>query len=110
MQFFRIMPCRKDSLESTLEGYELTKVHLVAYDDRCSAPGQVYSPAGIGEDIGSYYFIPRLVELTGIELEIVIQLVYSGFVFLGLLSASIAIWLQFKSLLAKTREWPYDDF
>jgi hypothetical protein len=101
MQFFRIMPCRKDSLESTLEGYELTKVHLVAYDDRCSAPGQVYSPAGIGEDIGSYYFIPRLVELTGIELEIVIQLVYSGFVFLGLLSASIAIWLQFKSLLAK---------
>lgn len=101
MKFFRIMPCRKDALESTLEGYKLTEVHLVAYDDPCSGPGQIFSPAGIGEDIGSYYFIPRLAQFTGIELEIIIQLIYSGFVFLSLISASIAIWLYFRSLLAK---------
>ena len=103
MKLFQIMPCRYSGLESTLRGYDLTNVQLVAYDDACQAGGLngVFSPAGLADNIGSYYFIPKLVQLTGIELEIAIQLVYSGFVFLAFLSAAIAIWLFFQSLSGK---------
>ena len=102
MNFFRIMPCRYSGLENTLKGYDLTNVQLVAYDDPClGGAREVFSPAGLSDNIGSYFFIPKLVQLTGIKLEIAIQLVYSGFVFLAFLSAAIAIWLSFKSLLGK---------
>jgi hypothetical protein len=102
MNFFRIMPCRYSGLENTLKGYDLTNVQLVAYDDSClSGAREVFSPAGLSDNIGSYFFIPKLVQLTGIKLEIAIQLVYSGFVFLAFLSAAIAIWLFFKSLTGK---------
>jgi hypothetical protein len=101
MKFFQIMPCRYSGLENTLKGYDLTNVQLVAYDDKCLAGSEIYSPAGLADNIGSYYFIPKLVQLTGIELEIAIQLVYSGFVFLAFLSAAIAIWLFFQSLSGK---------
>ena len=103
MKFFQIMPCRYSGLENTLKGYDLTNVHLVAYDDACQVGGLrgAFSPAGLGDNIGSYFFIPKLVQLTGIKLEIAIQLVYSGFVFLAFLSAAIAIWLFFQSLSGK---------
>jgi len=102
IDFFRIMPCRKSGLENTLNGFDLTNIPLVAYDDRCFVEKtEVFSPAGLGDNIGSFYFIPKLVQLTGLNLEIVIQLVYSGFVFLAFLSAAIAICIFFKSLLGK---------
>ena len=102
MKFFQIMPCRYSGLENTLKGYDLTNVQLIAYDDRCFVSAkEVFSPSGLSDNIGSYYFIPKLVQLTGIELEIAIQLVYSGFVFLAFLSAAIAIWLFFQSLSGK---------
>jgi hypothetical protein len=102
MKFFQIMPCRYSGLESTLKGYDLTNLHLVAYDDLCnSVAREIFSPSGYADNIGSFYFIPRLVQLTGIKLEIAIQLVYSGFVFLAFLSAAVAIWLFFQSLSGK---------
>ena len=102
MSFFQIMPCRKYGLENTLKGYDLTNVNLIAYDDSCFVPArEVFSPAGLSDNIGSFYFIPKLVQLTGISLEVAIQIVYSGFVFLAFLSAAIAIWLFFQSLSGK---------
>ena len=103
MKFFQIMPCRYSGIESTLKGFDLTNVQLVAYDDVCQNGGLsgIFSPAGLGDNIGAYYFIPRLVQLTGIKLEVAIQLVYSGFVFLAFLSAAVAIWLFFQSLSGK---------
>ena len=102
MSFFQIMPCRKYGLENTLKGYDLTNENLIAYDDSCFVPArEVFSPAGLGDNIGSFYFIPKLVQLTGISLEVAIQIVYSGFVFLAFLSAAIAIWLFFQSLSGK---------
>ena len=102
MNFFQIMPCRKSGFESTLEGFDLTGVHLVAYNDKCSiAASEVLSPSGLADNIGSFYFIPRLVQLTGINLETAIQIVYSGSVLIAFITAMVAILLSLKSFSGK---------
>jgi hypothetical protein len=96
------MPCRKNALESTINGFDLTNVDLIAYDDICSvSDAGVLSPSGLADNIGSFYFIPKLVQHTGVKLEVAIQLFYTGFVLLAFLSASIALSISFKSFQGK---------
>jgi len=102
IDFFQIMPCRKSGLESVLKGHDLTSVDLISYDDSCYAGvREILSPSGLADNVGSFYFIPKLVQLTGVDLEVAVQLVYSGFVFIAFLSAVIAIWFYFQSLAGK---------
>jgi hypothetical protein len=50
----RIMGARYDQLENALRGYEKFHVPLVSYD------GRMFGPAGATDDVGAYYFVPRL--------------------------------------------------
>ena len=58
----RIMPSRYMELREAFVGYCETGVPLVASD------GSRYYPAGFSDDLGLYYFIPRLALLTHLEL------------------------------------------
>jgi hypothetical protein len=59
---FKIMPSRYMELREALVGYCKTGVPLVASD------GSRYYPAGFSDDLGIYYFVPRLALLTHLEL------------------------------------------
>jgi hypothetical protein len=76
-----IMPMRYGQLQEALEGYRETGRALVAH----SAEG--FRPAGFSDDIGSYYFIPKLAVVAGLPLDEAITafywLIMSGAVILG---------------------------
>ena len=96
MAFFQILPCRYDALEATIDGFERTGVPLVAYNScGLSAEGNIdgLGPAGYSDDIGSYYFIPKIVEIFGVSLDTAIQLLYSGSLFLAFIAGAIGSWL-----------------
>ncbi|MBC8226052.1 MAG: hypothetical protein H8E74_02790 [Gammaproteobacteria bacterium] len=94
MEFFRIMPCRYQTFENTIEAYAQTGIPMVAYKDDCTFHNTEslvdYGPACFADDPGACYFIPKLVEIFGISLDTAIQLLYSGSVFLAFLAGAIA--------------------
>jgi len=67
-----IMPSRYMELGEALAGYCKTGVPLVASD------GPRYFPAGFTDDLGIYYFIPRLALLTHLELPKAIDLFFKA--------------------------------
>lgn len=99
------MPCRRDALNAAIEGYERTGVPLVSYNSYCEAsPEQAIdglSPAGLSDDIGAYYFIPKLVEFFGISLDSAIALMYSGSVIIAFIVGSIASVLYCETPIGK---------
>ncbi len=68
----RIMPTRYVELHEALMAYCETGVPLVATD------GSRYYPAGLGDDLGIYYFIPRLAVLAHLELPKAIRLFFEA--------------------------------
>ena len=96
MALFQILPCRLTGLEATVEGFERTGVPLVAYNP-CGTPEVLLvdglGPAGYTDDLGAYYFIPKLVEIFGFNVDTAVQLLYSGTVFLAFLLGAIGSWL-----------------
>ena len=103
MELFQVSPCRHAALEATIEGFERTGVPLVSYNS-CNYSEQGFfelGPAGYSDDLGSYYFIPKLVELFGLNLETTIQLFYSGFVVLAFFAGAIGSWLYCETRLGK---------
>ena len=70
MKLFEIMPCRLLSIQSTIDGYVHSKTPLISYNDKCNLGENAgIGPAGLSEEPGAYYFIPKIVELTGFNLE-----------------------------------------
>jgi len=102
VELARIMPCRLSGLQSTIDGFERTGVELVAYDDSCMlGEPNVLGPAGLSDDVGSYYFIPKVVELTGVELNNVIHIFYGGFVLVSLLVGGVFLWRYCETVYGK---------
>jgi len=93
MKLFQIMPCRFLSLQSTIDGYERTKTPLISFNDACNLGENAgIGPAGLTEEAGAYYFIPKLVELTGLNLEILVYLFYGGIVTFAFFAGAIGSW------------------
>jgi len=90
------MPCRIQGIEATVEGFERTGVPLISYNS-CGIPRELLvdglGPAGFSDDLGAYYFIPKLVEIFGFNVDTAVQLLYSGTVFLAFLLGAIGSWL-----------------
>ena len=86
MKLFQIMPCRFSSLQSTIDGYEQTKTRLISFNDYCNF-GKNFGigPAGLTEESGAYYYIPSIVDITGQNLETVVNLFYGGIVTIALI-------------------------
>ena len=70
MKLFQIMPGRYDGLKATIEGYARTGIELIAYNDPINLGHEnTIGPAGFTGSLGSYYFIPKFVQVSGISLE-----------------------------------------
>jgi hypothetical protein len=88
---FRIMPSRYVELREALAGYCETGVPLVATD------GPRYYPAGFSDDLGIYYFIPRLALLTHLELRNATDLFFGAPLIASLVIAIAFLMLQLRS-------------
>ena len=90
MELFQIMPGRYEGLKATIEGYARTGIELIAYNDPINlGHDNTIGPAGLTDNLGSYYFIPKFVDVSGVSLDVAIQIFYSGFTFISLLAATI---------------------
>jgi len=93
MKLFQIMPGRFLSIQSTIEGYVRTKTRLISFNDASNLGENAgIGPAGLGEEPGAFYFIPKLVELTGLNLETSVNLFYGGIVTFAFFAGVIGSW------------------
>lgn len=94
MQFpdkiIRVMDCRYDFLEQTMLGYDKTGVPLIAANN-----GNLY-PAGNTDDLGIYYYIPKICKFFSIPLDKGINLFFSSIIIFSSLLAIIGLLLLFK--------------
>jgi len=86
-----LMSCRYDTLKAVLLGFEKTGLQLIDSD------GVQFFPSGISDDIGLYYFVPKLVRCFGISLDQAIYIFFHGMVFTSLVLALIGFFLLSKS-------------
>ena len=102
MKLFEIMPCRLLSIQSTIDGYVHSKTPLISYNDKCNLGENAgIGPAGLSEEPGAYYFIPKIVELTGFNLETAVNLFYGGIVTFALFGGVIGSWKYCGTQLGK---------
>ncbi len=102
IELFRIMPGRYASLQATIDGFQRTGVPLVSYNDTYNLGESAgFGPAGFTEDLGSYYIIPKMVEIFGVSLSTSIQVLYSGTVALAFLAGAIGSWLYCRTRIGK---------
>lgn len=91
----KIMTCRYAGLIAAVDNYEQTGVPLVYGNS-----DQIFGCMGM-DDIGSYYFIPKLVHIFGLELDTAINLFYIGIAVLSFAIGAVAIWRYCKTGLGK---------
>jgi hypothetical protein len=85
-----IMGCQHEMLGEALAGYIKTGIPLIGYD------GNMLKPAGWGDDIGIYYFIPKIAHALGIPLDQSIHLFFISLISISLLMGILGIFLCFK--------------
>jgi len=90
-----VMQCQHQLLREALSGYEKTGIPLVSYD------GNVLKPAGIGDDIGLYYFIPKISHVLGISLDQSINVIFISLIFVSLTLGIIGSFLYFRKRAIK---------
>jgi len=83
-----IMGSRYRQLQEALEGYQLTGTALI------SQTGQGLGPAGVSDDIGAYYFIPKIAVTFALTLDQTIELFY-GLMMAGAVVLSAAGFILF---------------
>ncbi len=91
-----IMNCRYEWLQQTLAGYVKTGMQLIGTDGT-----NVFPSAYLGDDLGIYYFIPKLVWLLNISLDRAIELFFCGMVALSFLLAIIGFFLLSSSFIVR---------
>jgi len=91
-----IMPCRYDELVKTVAGYAKTGLQLIGFD------GTQIFPSGISDDVGLYYFIPKLVRLFGISLDYAIEIFFYGMVVASCVFGIAGFFLLNRSWLFRT--------
>lgn len=86
-----IMPCRYEMLQQVLAGFQKTGVQLIGYD------GHSFCPSGTSDDVGLYYFVPKLVRLFGISLDHAVNLFFYGMVAASFVLALVGFFLLSRS-------------
>lgn len=88
MQLFQTMPCRVRSYEAALDGYEKTETHLIAFNDICNGGKEILTPAGYGDYVGSFLYIPYISNILNLNIEVVTKFFY---IFYGLLCICLSL-------------------
>jgi hypothetical protein len=104
-----IMSWRYDELVRTLAGYAKTGVQLVGYSDGqdklCNElikydSGKIF-PSGISDDVGLYYFVPKLVRLCHCSLDQAISLFFNGLIVVACIVGIVGFWFYSKSWISR---------
>jgi hypothetical protein len=90
-----MLPCQYQMLQETLWGYLKTGIPLIAYD------GKSLKPAGVSDDMGIYYFIPKITQLLGSSIDQSVDLLFISMAIVSLLLGIIGLSLSLKHLKAK---------
>ena len=90
-----IMPFRLKQLEWTLRAYEKTGISFLAEQD------SKYLPSGGADDVGIYYFVPKIANLLDVNVAAATNIFFSGLLFISLVIGSIGFLLLFKNRLAQ---------
>jgi len=90
-----IMPCVYQMLHEALSGYQKTGIPLIAYD------GNALKPAGVGDDIGIYYFIPKIAHTFGISIDQSINVFFISVILVSFSLGLIGSFLYIKRPLIK---------
>ena len=91
------MPARYLDLQEALAGYRRTGVPLVAF------AGIRYLPAGVGDDQGIYYFIPRLALLFGVSIRKSIDLFFGTILGISFLAGIVCFLITLNTW--RLRSW-----
>jgi len=90
-----IMDSRYQKLQMAVDGYQQTGVPLIAYN------GNQLNPAGFSDDVGIYYFIPKLADITGLPLDTSAELFFLGMAVTALIFGILGSLLVFKNWTGK---------
>lgn len=88
-------PSRYEQLFEAVQGYQKTGISLVA-----EKGGQLY-PAGSTDDVGIYYFIPKIVDIFNINLDQAVNIFFIGITILSLIAGLIGYFLLFRTSISR---------
>jgi hypothetical protein len=91
----KMMPCQYQMLKEALWGYLKTGIPFIAYD------GELLKPVGLGDDIGLYYFIPKISHLLGISINQSVDLLFMSMIIGSLTMGIIGLCLILKNIKTK---------
>lgn len=89
-----IMGCRYIDLMRTIAGYKKTGMQLVGCDGVATFPSEA-----TGDDVGLYYFVPKLMRFFDCSLDRAISLFFNGMLLAGCFIGIIGFFLYSKSWL-----------
>jgi len=88
-----MMPCRYETLKYMLAGFAKTRMQLVGYN------GSSLFPSDGSDDMGMYYFVPKVARLFDLTLDQAICLFFYGMIIFSLLLALTGFFLLSRSWL-----------
>jgi|SRR5579859_568291 len=90
------MPSRLEHLSRTLEGYKLTSIPFIEYHEN------TFSPCITADDIGIYYFIPKIACFFQLPIEQAIVLFFNSIALISCVLGIIGFFLLYKGWLERT--------
>ena len=100
-QLFQTMPCRIEGYKAALEGFNVTDIHLIAYNDICNNGNNILSPSGYTDHVGSYLYIPFLSKLFNLSIENTATLFFSFYGLFCILISLVGLFYFYNSKFAK---------
>ena len=86
---------RYSQLQQSLVGYEKTGLSLIGYD------GKNLRASGIADDLGIYYFIPKISHIFHLSISQGIEVFFTGIIVLSYILGSIGIFLLFRNWISR---------
>ncbi len=90
-----IMEYRYNSLKESIVGYEKTGIPLVSFD------GTSFKPTGYADDLGLYYFVPKIVDIFEVTLDQAVNIVLFGVIFSSFIIGLLCLFYLFKSKVTR---------
>lgn len=89
----KVMWCRSIALQQTIDGWSMTHLPLIEHH------GKEFFPAAVivGDDLGAYYFIPKIALLFHLPLQTAIDVFYIGSILGAAILGILGILLLFKT-------------
>lgn len=94
-----LMPSRYHGLQQAVAGLRDTGVPLIAFD------GKLMKPAGFGDDIGAFYFVPIIANACHLSVSQAIDLFFWGVILASAISGMIGSVFLFRTWTTRLLAW-----